>query len=69
MLLNVLGLFIFETFTTTDVIQPCAVYDHVPKGVDQERTLFHIMPSSFTTFQSSVSCLFAPESYLLACVY
>jgi len=62
MLLNVLGLFLFETFTTTDVIQPCSVYEHGPKGVDQEGTLncFSIMPSSFTMFQSSVSCLFFP---------
>ena len=59
MLLAVLGLFLFETFTTADVILPCAVYDHGPKGIDQERTLLsHIMPSSFTTFQSSFSCPF-----------
>jgi hypothetical protein len=60
MLLNVLGLFLFETFATTDVIQPCSVYDHGPKTVDQERTLncCSIMPSSFPTFRSSVSCPF-----------
>jgi len=71
MLLNVLGFF-FETFSATDVIQLCAVYDHGPKAVDQERTLncFSIMPSSFTTFQLSLSCLFfPPESYRLACLY
>jgi len=44
MLLNVLGLFLFETFTTTDVIQPCAVYEHGPKVVDQERTLNCFIP-------------------------
>jgi len=64
MLLNVLGLFVFESFTATDVVQPFAVYDRGPKAVDQERTLncFSIMPGSFTTFQSSSFLLvFSPK--------
>jgi len=66
MLLNVLGLFLFETFTSTDVIQSCSVCDHGPKAVDQERTLELFQNrAKFFHNVSVVCCPFFPRKLLV----
>jgi hypothetical protein len=55
MLLNVLRLFLFETFTSTDVIQPCSM-------CDQERTLELFQNhAKFFHKGSVICCLFFPR--------